>query len=122
MRYASVLPPLDQECVDQGERPDPDEHERLAVGLLAYAALPVATLATDSGLLTSALPVGSAALLVIVAAGPPLALLVLAPLLVLALLVATRGFVVAPTKLAPKLSRISPIATAGLPFSRDSIW
>lgn len=49
-------------------------------------------------------------------AGPPIALVLLAPVLVLAMLVATRGFVVAPAKLAPKLSRISPIATAGQKF------
>ena len=64
---------------------------------------------------------GPVAGILLAAAGPPLALLVLAPLLVLALLVATRGFVVAPTKLAPKLSRISPIATAGQKFGIEGL-
>lgn len=54
-------------------------------------------------------------------AGPPLALLLLAPVLVLALLVATRGFVVAPTRLAPKLSRISPISTARHKFGVEGL-
>lgn len=54
-------------------------------------------------------------------AGPPLALLLLAPVLVLALLVATRGFVVAPSRLAPKLSRISPIAAAGHKFGVEGL-
>ena len=54
-------------------------------------------------------------------AGPPLALLLLAPVLVIALLVATRSFVVAPKKLAPKLSRISPLATAAHKFGVDGL-
>ena len=49
-------------------------------------------------------------------AGPPIALLLVAPALVLVLLVASRGFVVAPKKLAPKLSRISPLAVAKQKF------
>lgn len=63
-------------------------------------------------------PVGGILLAV---AGPPLALLVLGPVLVLALLVATRGFVVAPSKLAPKLSRISLIETAGHKFGVEGL-
>ncbi len=54
-------------------------------------------------------------------AGPPLVLLMLAPVLVIALLVASRGFVVAPKKLAPKLSRISPIATAAHKFGIEGL-
>lgn len=54
-------------------------------------------------------------------AGPPLALVLLAPVLVIALLVATRGFVVAPKKLAPKLSRISPLAAAGHKFGVEGL-
>jgi flagellar biosynthetic protein FlhB len=54
-------------------------------------------------------------------AGPPLALLLLSPVLVIALLIATRGFVVAPAKLVPKLSRISPIATAGQKFGVEGL-
>ncbi|MDP3193993.1 flagellar biosynthesis protein FlhB [Tabrizicola sp.] len=64
---------------------------------------------------------GPVAGILLAVAGPPLALLVLAPVLVLTLLVATRGFVVAPSKLAPKLSRISPIATAGQKFGVDGL-
>jgi flagellar biosynthesis protein FlhB len=66
---------------------------------------------------------GSAPLggILVAVAGPPLALLLLAPVLVLALLVATRGFVLAPGKLAPKLSRISPIATAGHKFGVEGL-
>jgi flagellar biosynthesis protein FlhB len=52
---------------------------------------------------------------------PPLALLLLGPVLVLAMLFATRGIVFAPGKLAPKLSRISPIATAKQKFGLDGL-
>ncbi len=54
-------------------------------------------------------------------AGPPLALLVVAPVLVLALLFATRGIVFAPSKLAPKLSRISILSTARQKFGLDGL-
>jgi flagellar biosynthetic protein FlhB len=54
-------------------------------------------------------------------AGPPLALLLVAPVLVLALLFATRGIVFAPSKLAPKLSRISVIAAAKQKFGIDGL-
>jgi flagellar biosynthetic protein FlhB len=54
-------------------------------------------------------------------AGPPLALLLVAPILVLALLLATRGIVFAPSKLAPKLSRISVISAAGQKFGIDGL-
>jgi flagellar biosynthesis protein FlhB len=54
-------------------------------------------------------------------AAPPLALLLIGPALVLALLIASRGFVVAPTKLAPKLSRISPLATAKQKFGLEGL-
>lgn len=49
-------------------------------------------------------------------AAPPLALLLISPILVLALLFASKGLVFAPKKLAPKLSRISPLATAKQKF------
>lgn len=52
---------------------------------------------------------------------PPLVLLLLAPALVIALIVASRGLVFAPKKLAPKLSRISPIATAKQKFGVDGL-
>jgi flagellar biosynthetic protein FlhB len=59
--------------------------------------------------------------MVLAFAGPPLALLLLAPVLVLAFVVATRSFVVAPAKLAPKLSRISPLATAKQKFGIEGL-
>lgn len=59
--------------------------------------------------------------MVLALAGPPLALLLLAPILVLALLLATRGIVFAPAKLAPKLSRISVISAAGQKFGIDGL-
>jgi len=59
--------------------------------------------------------------MVLALAGPPLALLLVAPILVLALLFATRGIVFAPTKLAPKLSRISVISAAGQKFGIDGL-
>jgi flagellar biosynthesis protein FlhB len=52
---------------------------------------------------------------------PPLALLLVAPALVVVTLVATRGIVFAPGKLAPKLSRISPIAAAKQKFGLDGL-
>jgi flagellar biosynthesis protein FlhB len=52
---------------------------------------------------------------------PPIALLLVAPVLVLALLVTTRGIVFAPTKLAPKLSRISVMAAAGQKFGLEGM-
>lgn len=55
-------------------------------------------------------------------AGPPLALLLLSPILVIVLLVATKGLVFAPSKLAPKLSRISPIANAGQKFGLEGLF
>lgn len=64
---------------------------------------------------------GPLAGILLATAGPPLALLLLAPVLVIALLVATRGFVVAPKKLAPKLARISPIAAASQKFGIDGM-
>lgn len=54
-------------------------------------------------------------------AAPPLALLLVAPLLVLALLFATRGIVFAPAKLAPKLSRISVLASARQKFGLEGL-
>ena len=59
--------------------------------------------------------------LLLALAGPPLALLGLPPLLVLTVLAATRGFVFAPDRLAPKLSRISPIAAARQKFGVDGL-
>jgi flagellar biosynthesis protein FlhB len=54
-------------------------------------------------------------------AGPPIALLFLSPILVLAFLFASKGFVFAPKKLAPQLSRISPLATAKQKFGMEGI-
>jgi len=64
---------------------------------------------------------GAIAGLVLSFAGPPMALLLVAPILVLGLLFTTRGIVFAPTKLAPKLSRISPVATAGQKFGVEGL-
>lgn len=54
-------------------------------------------------------------------AGPPLALLLIAPVFVIAALIATRGIVFAPTKLAPKLSRISVISAARQKFGVEGL-
>ena len=54
-------------------------------------------------------------------AGPPLALLLVAPLVVLALLFATRCIVFAPAKLAPKLSRISVLSGARQKFGIEGL-
>jgi len=54
-------------------------------------------------------------------AAPPLTLLLVGPILVLGLLLASRGVVFAPAKLAPKLSRISPIATAKQKFGLEGL-
>jgi flagellar biosynthesis protein FlhB len=59
--------------------------------------------------------------LVFSVAAPPLALLLFAPALVLAFLIASRGFVVAPRKLAPKLSQISPLAMAKQKFGLEGL-
>jgi len=66
---------------------------------------------------------GSSAIagLVLSFAGPPLALVLVAPILVIGLLFATRGLVFAPSKLAPRLSRISPIAAAGQRFGIEGL-
>ncbi len=64
---------------------------------------------------------GPIAGLILAFAGPPLVLLLAAPVLVLGLLFATRGIVFAPTKLAPKLSRISLIATAKQKFGIEGL-
>jgi flagellar biosynthesis protein FlhB len=63
-------------------------------------------------------PIGG---IVLAFALPPIALVLLAPVLVVALLIATRGIVFAPAKLAPKLSRISPIATAKQKFGLEGL-
>lgn len=54
-------------------------------------------------------------------AAPPIALLLLPPVLVLTVIAATKGFVVAPGKIAPKLSRISPLATAKHKFGKEGL-
>lgn len=58
---------------------------------------------------------------VLALAGPPLMLVMLAPVLVLALLLATRGIVFAPSRLAPKLSRVSALASARQKFGREGL-
>lgn len=59
--------------------------------------------------------------LILALAGPPLALLLVAPVLVLGLLFATRGLAFAPGKLAPKLSRISVLSAAGQKFGIEGL-
>lgn len=54
-------------------------------------------------------------------AAPPLALLILPMVTVLAVIAVTRGFVVAPDRIAPKLSRISLVATAGHKFGVEGL-
>lgn len=54
-------------------------------------------------------------------AGPPLLLLALPPILALTLVTMTRTFVVAPSRLAPKLARISLIATARHKFGVEGL-
>jgi flagellar biosynthetic protein FlhB len=55
-------------------------------------------------------------------AGPPLALLLLPPVVVLVLVFATRSFLVTPERLLPKLSRISPVATAQHKFGAEGLF
>ncbi|CAN1563089.1 FlhB Flagellar biosynthesis pathway, component FlhB [Paracoccaceae bacterium] len=52
---------------------------------------------------------------------PPLALLLLPMVTVLAAIAVTRGFVVAPDRIAPKLSRISIVATASHKFGVEGL-
>jgi flagellar biosynthetic protein FlhB len=54
-------------------------------------------------------------------AGPPMVLLMLPPILVLALVIATRSFLVTPDRILPRLSRISPLATARHKFGPESL-
>jgi flagellar biosynthetic protein FlhB len=54
-------------------------------------------------------------------AGSSLSLLMVAPILVIALLLATKGLVFAPAKLAPKLSRISLAETARQKFGLEGL-
>lgn len=54
-------------------------------------------------------------------AGPPLALMLLPAVLVIAVIVVTQGFVVAPDRIAPKMSRLSPIATAAQKFGAEGL-
>jgi flagellar biosynthesis protein FlhB len=54
-------------------------------------------------------------------AGPPLALLILPPIAVLLVAITTRSFLLTPSNLAPKLSRISPIATAKHKFGAEGL-
>jgi flagellar biosynthesis protein FlhB len=59
--------------------------------------------------------------LIIAFAGPPLALLLLPPIAVVVAAVATRSFLITPGNLAPKQSRISPIATAKHKFGAEGL-
>jgi flagellar biosynthesis protein FlhB len=55
-------------------------------------------------------------------AGPMLALTAIPAVAVLVVIVATNGFLVTPTNLVPKLSRISPIATAKHKFGAEGLF
>ena len=66
----------------------------------------------------AALPVGG---MILGFAGPLMATLAVPVAAVLLVLTVTRGFVFAPGKLAPKLSRISPIATAKQKFGTEGL-
>jgi flagellar biosynthetic protein FlhB len=54
-------------------------------------------------------------------AGPPVVLLLVPPALVLATVFVTRSFVVTADRIAPKLSRISPVATARHKFGSEGL-
>lgn len=64
---------------------------------------------------------GPLAGLLLAFAGPPIALMLVPPALVLGVVIATRGFVVAPNRIAPKLSRISPVETAKHKFGPEGL-
>ena len=53
--------------------------------------------------------------------GPPILLLMVPAVTVLAVILATRSLAFAPEKLAPKLSRVSPVATAKHKFGPDGL-
>ena len=59
--------------------------------------------------------------LVLGLAAPSTALLLVGPVLVLVLLISSRSMVFAPKKLAPQLSRISPVATAKQKFGVEGL-
>jgi flagellar biosynthesis protein FlhB len=59
--------------------------------------------------------------LILGVAAPSMALLMVAPILVVALLIFSRGLVFAPKKLAPRLSRISPFAVAKQKFGIEGL-
>lgn len=59
--------------------------------------------------------------LILAIAGPPLALLLVPPVAVLALVFATRSLLFTPDRILPKLSRISPYATAKHKFGTEGL-
>jgi flagellar biosynthetic protein FlhB len=73
-----------------------------------------------SQLMTSSAPAPLGGL-ILAFAGPPLALLLLPPVAVLVLVIATRSFLVTPERIQPKLSRVSPIATAKHKFGAEGL-
>jgi flagellar biosynthesis protein FlhB len=103
----------------------------LVLGVISFGTWAVARAGTagmvlldQSDRLSALVATGSSGIvggLVLAIAAPPLALIALSPVLVLVFLVATRGFVVAPSKLAPRLSRISPLATAKQKFGTEGL-
>jgi flagellar biosynthetic protein FlhB len=73
-----------------------------------------------SQLMTSSAPAPLGGI-ILAFAGPPLALLLLPPVAVLVLVIATRSFLVTPERIQPKLSRVSPIATAKHKFGAEGL-
>lgn len=55
-------------------------------------------------------------------AGPPLALLLLPPTVVMLTVIVTRSFLVTPERLMPKVSRVSPVATAQHKFGPEGLF
>lgn len=79
-----------------------DQPDRLARLMTAGASAPL------GGLLLSV-------------AGPPMVLLLVPPVLLLAFVVATRSFVFTPERILPRLSRISPLAAAKQRFGSEGL-
>jgi flagellar biosynthetic protein FlhB len=73
-----------------------------------------------SQLMTSSAPAPLGGI-ILAFAGPPLALLLLPPVAVLVLVIATRSFLVTPERIQPKLSRVSPIAMAKHKFGAEGL-
>jgi flagellar biosynthesis protein FlhB len=92
-----------------------------AIGKMGTAAMVLLDQADRLGpLMASGSPAPLAGLL-LAFVGPPIILLAVAPVFVLAAAIALRAFVMAPGNLAPKVSRISPLATARHKFGTEGL-